>query len=88
MKHTQHAKDRMRQRAIPADMVHDIIEHGEWNGRGDRVCVSRKTLEDRIKETRRTLKHLETLQRRGGGTVVLEGEDVITVYANTKRLQS
>lgn len=53
---------------------------GDWNGRGDRLSVGRNGIDDELRQLRRRIKELERLRRRGGATVVVVGENLITTY--------
>lgn len=85
---TKHAEDRMRQRGLSEDVVGTILELGEWNGRGNRLELPQKVLGSLLQQKRSELKLLERLARRGGASVVMAGETLITVYSNTKRMRS
>lgn len=85
---TKHAEDRMRQRGFSKDVVGTILELGEWNGRGNRLELRQKVLGSLLQQKRNELKLLERLARRGGASVVMEGETLITVYPNTRRVRS
>lgn len=85
---TKHMEDRMRQRGISDQMVGAILELGEWNNRGDRLELPEKAIGPLLQEKRSELKMLERLARRGGASLVLDGDTLITVYPNTKRLRS
>lgn len=86
--HTKHMEDRMRQRGISDEMVGAILEVGEWNARGDRLELPKKAIGSLLQQKRDELKMLERLARRGGASVVVDGDTLITVYPNTKRVQS
>lgn len=85
---TKHMEDRMRQRGISDEMVGAILEMGEWNSRGDRLVLSGRAIEPLLQEKRDELKMLERLARRGGASLVLDGDTLITVYPNTKSVRS
>lgn len=85
---TKHMEDRMRQRGISKEMVGAILELGEWNARGDRLELPKKAIGPLLQQKRDELKMLERLARRGGASVVVDGDTLITVYPNTKRMQS
>jgi len=85
---TKHMEDRMRQRCISDEMVGAILELGEWNARGDRLELPGKAIVPLLQQKRDELKLLERLARRGGASLVLDGDTLITVYSNTKRMQS
>ncbi len=85
---TKHMEDRMRQRGISEEMVGAILELGEWNARGDRLELPKKAIGPLLQQKRDELKLLERLARRGGASVVVDGDTLITVYPNTKRMQS
>jgi|UniRef100_UPI004047ED2B hypothetical protein len=86
--HTRHMEDRMRQRGISDEMVGAILEVGEWNARGDRLELPKKAIGPLLQQKRDELKMLERLARRGGASVVVDGDTLITVYPKTKRVRS
>lgn len=86
--HTRHMNDRMRQRGISSEMVGAIFKLGEWNARGDRLELPGKAIEPLIQQKRDELKVLERLARRGGASLVVDGDTLITVYPNTKRMRA
>ena len=86
--HTRNMEDRMRQRGISEEMVGTILEAGEWNARGDRLELPKRAIEPLLRQKRDELKMLERLARRGGASVVVDGDTLITVYPNTKRVRS
>ncbi len=86
--HTRHMEDRMRQRGISEEMVGTILEVGEWNARGDRLELPKRAIEPLLRQKRDELKMLERLARRGGASVVVDDDTLITVYPNTKRVRS
>lgn len=86
--HTAHLQDRMRQRGISEAMIRAIITFGDWNSRGDRLVLPKRAITPLLQQKREELKMLERLARRGGASLVIEGETLITVYSNTKRTYS
>ena len=88
MNKTQHMVERMHSRNISQRVVDFVLSEGEWNGRGDRLMVGRRDLDGLIPQVRNLLKELERLRRRGGATVVLEGNTGITTYCNDRKLHS
>lgn len=88
MHYTKHINDRMRQRNIKSKEVDLILSIGELNNRGDRTRLSKKAIYAELEQGRAKINMLENLLRRGGGTVVTDGNTLITVYANTKRVLS
>lgn len=85
---TKHMEDRMRQRGISDEMVGAILQLGEWNDRGDRLELPGKSIAPLLQQKRNELKVLERLARRGGASLVVDGDVLITVYPNSKRMQS
>ena len=83
--HTAHLQDRMRQRGISEAMIGAIFALGDWNARGDRLVLPERAITPLLQQKREELKMLERLARRGGASLVIDGETLITVYSNTKR---
>jgi hypothetical protein len=88
MHYTKHMNDRMRQRNIDNKMIDIILSIGELNKRGDQTQLSKKAIYAELQKERTRISILENLLRRGGGTVVTDGNTLITAYANTKRVLS
>ncbi|VVM75199.1 hypothetical protein [Pseudomonas fluorescens] len=86
--HTAHLQNRMRQRGISEAMIGAILTLGDWNARGDRLVLPERAIAPLLQQKREELKMLERLARRGGASLVIEGETLITVYSNTKRTHS
>lgn len=80
--------DRMRQRNIDSKVVDIVLSIGELNKRGDKMQLSKKEICVEIKKEREKINILENLLKRGGATVVTDGNTLITVYTNTKRALS
>ncbi|MDA7827943.1 hypothetical protein N9A67_06935 [Rhodobacteraceae bacterium] len=78
---------RMKQRGISEDIIGTIMELGEWNERGDRIVLSEKNIKKLVLETEKNLRVYHKLARRGGASIVLDGEAEITAFWNTKRMQ-
>lgn len=85
---TMHMEDRMRQRGISEEMVGAILTLGEWNERGDRIVLSERAVAALLQQIRDKVKMLEKLARRGGASLVVVNEKLITVHTNTKRVRS
>lgn len=85
---TAHMEDRMRQRGLSEEMVGAIFAFGEWNRRGDRIVLSERAIAPLLQQIRDEVKMLETLARRGGASLVVVNETLITVHTNTKRIRS
>ncbi|WP_146241902.1 hypothetical protein [Pseudomonas jessenii] len=85
---TAHLQNRMRQRGISEAMIGAILTLGDWNARGDRLVLPERAIAPLLQQKREELKMLEQLARRGGASLVIEGETLITVYSNTKRTHS
>ena len=56
---TEHARMRLRQRRIDERHLELVLEHGEWNARGDRLTLGRQSLERLIEHQSRTLRRIE-----------------------------
>ncbi|MNU05490.1 hypothetical protein D3C72_2503130 [compost metagenome] len=69
-------------------MVGAIFTLGEWNERGDRIVLSERAVAALLQQIRDEVKMLEKLARRGGASLVVVNEKLITVHTNTKRVRS
>lgn len=59
MQHTEHARIRMEQRQIDQRQLDLVLEHGEWNARGDRLTLGERSLRSIIADRRRSLRTIE-----------------------------
>ena len=76
---------RSNQRGIVRDMITLALDHGEPEG--DKTVLTAKTCRQLIEDLKRTQKKLEHVAKKGGITVVSEGDKVITAYrANSFRV--
>ena len=75
MKLTNHSIQRMKQRAISQDMVLLANLFGESTKNGEKTVLKRKNIQ-------RLIKILESLERRGGITLVDDNDTLITTYFN------
>jgi hypothetical protein len=95
MHRTAHMTARMTQRGFTAPMVNLILDMGVPSDRGDRWVIDRRNsqeLDRLITEKRRERKQLdkevrdlERLRHKHRATVVADGEDLITVFQDTKQ---
>ena len=78
MQLTSHSETRMNQRGITGDMVDLALDHGEPDG--DKTILSAKTCRQLIGELKRTQKKLEHAMKKGGITIVSDGDTLVTTY--------
>lgn len=78
MQITAHADARMNQRGINKKHLGLVLEHGEPDG--DKVVLSAKAARQRAEVLRQELKALEAVAKKGGVTVVIDGDHLITTY--------
>lgn len=78
MRHTTHSDKRMNQRGIAGNMVALALDFGEIDG--DKTVLSPKVCREMIEELKRKQKQFEHALKKGGITVVSDGEAVITTY--------
>lgn len=78
MRHTKHSDKRMNQRGIAGDMVALALDFGEIEG--DKTILSPKACRTIIEELKRQQKQFEHALKKGGITVVSDGDAVITTY--------
>lgn len=84
MNATQHMTARMQQRSLSKRAISITLEIGEWNSRGDQISASVDDLDTYIDHQRALLQEAERLRRRGGATVVVDGETMITAYDRSR----
>jgi len=82
MQRTKHMTERMQQRGISQTIVDIVLAEGDWAQDGERFHVTRKHIDEVDRVLRRYLKELDRLRRRGGASVVIDGEVEITTYFN------
>lgn len=78
MQRTAHSDIRMNQRGITATMLDLVMDYGEPEG--DKTILSAKTCRLAIDELKQIQKKLEHALKKGGLTVVMGGNTVITTY--------
>lgn len=78
MQRTAHSDIRMNQRGITATMLDLVMDYGEPEG--DKTILSAKTCRLAIEELKQVQKKLEHALKKGGLTVVVGGNMVITTY--------
>jgi hypothetical protein len=78
MQRTAHSDVRMNQRGITATMLDLVMEYDEPEG--DKTILSAKTCRLAISELKQIQKKLEHALKKGGLTVVMGGNTVITTY--------
>ncbi len=78
MHKTEHFKERAGQRGVTMEMVNLALEYGEIDG--DRYVLSDSVIHEAIADLKAMQKRLEHAKRKGGVTVVVNGETLITTY--------
>ena len=78
MQITTHADVRMNQRGITRNQLDLVLEHGEPEG--DKLVLSAKSARERMAALKQEMKRLEAVANKGGISVVMDGEAVITTY--------
>lgn len=78
MQHTAHSNIRMNQRGITAKMLDLVMDYGEPEG--DKTILSAKTCRLAIDELKQVQKKREHALKKGGLTVIMGGNTVITTY--------
>jgi hypothetical protein len=56
MQITEHALNRQSERQISEWQLGLVLEHGEWNARGDRLTLGKRSLKNIIADRRRSLR--------------------------------
>ena len=79
---TKHIQKRMNQRCINEAMLHIVQNFGDHSPNGERIILNNKNLLDLEKWARHFLRQVELMKQRGGLTLALDDESLITVFAN------
>lgn len=79
MKTTKHFSQRMSQRGINKRLVDLALEHGEISGK--KVIFDKQMIQNKLKEIDRIRRDLMKAMDKGGITVVLDGDTLVTTYA-------
>ncbi|SDP23045.1 hypothetical protein [Desulforhopalus singaporensis] len=80
MKMTKHATERSQQRSLPLEALEVVMRHGRVSyasGGVEKLFFGNKECADAITELKKVIK---TLERAKGGTIILNNENIITVY--------
>lgn len=80
---TRHFDARMNQRGIPQNLITMVLQEGQ--DCGDRVVLRKKDCLRMIEDLKQQQKTLEHIAKKGGLTVVANGETLITTYCGAKR---
>lgn len=75
---TKHFQSRMSQRGLPKKIIDLVLEFGKDNG--DKLILNRKETQKLIDEVDDFKKNLLKVMDKGGVTVVLDNESLITAY--------
>lgn len=75
---TKHCQARMTQRGLPKRLLDLVLELGK--GSGDKLVLSKKATQKIINEIDAMRKELLRIIDKGGVTVVIDNEAIITAY--------
>lgn len=75
---TKHCQSRMAQRGLPKRLLELVLEFGKENG--DKLILNKKTTQKVIEELDSIRKELLRVMDKGGVTVVVENDMLITAY--------
>lgn len=75
---TSHCQARMSQRGLPKKLVDLVLEFGKYSG--DKLILNKKATHKVIKEIDSIRKELLRVMDKGGITVVLDNDTLITAY--------
>jgi Skp family chaperone for outer membrane proteins len=78
MKTTKHSLARMSQRGLPKKLIDLAFEFGKEQG--DKLILNRKTTQKLINEIDRMRQELLKVMDKGGVTVVVDSDTLITAY--------
>jgi hypothetical protein len=82
---TNHVLSRMSKRGLTKPMIDLAFEYGK--SRGDKLILNKKTIQNIIRELDKQRKDLLKIQDKGGVTVVMENDILVTAY-NTNSYNS
>jgi hypothetical protein len=75
---TKHCQTRMSQRGLPKKLLDLVLEFGKTNG--DKLILNKKNTQKVINEIDKMRKELLKIMDKGGVTVVVDNEILITAY--------
>ena len=75
---TKHCQARMSQRGLPKKLLDLVLEFGK--DKGDKLILNKKATQKVIDEIDAIRKELLRIMDKGGVTVVLDNESLITAY--------
>lgn len=75
---TKHFQSRMSQRGLPKKIIDLVLEFGK--DKGDKLILNRKETQKLIDEVDNFKRDLLKVMDKGGVTVVLDNESLITTY--------
>lgn len=75
---TKHCQARMSQRGLPKRLLELVLEFGKDNG--DKLILNKKATQQLINEIDTMRKELLRVMDKGGVTVVIDNESLITAY--------
>ena len=78
MKTTKHGLARMSQRGFPKKMIDLVYQLGRENG--DKIILDRKIIQNKLIELDGMRKELLKVLDKGGVTIVVENDTLITAY--------
>ena len=82
MQTTTHCQARMSQRGLPIRLINLVLEYG--NDNGDKLILNKKTTQKIIDEIDIKRKDLIKVMDKGGITIVVDNDLLVTAY-NTNR---
>lgn len=75
---TKHFQSRMSQRGLPKKIIDLVLEFGK--DKGDKLILNRKETQKLIDEVDNFKRDLLKVMDKGGVTVVLDNESLVTTY--------
>jgi hypothetical protein len=83
---TKHCQARMSQRGLPKRLIDIVMEYE--NSNGDKLILNKKTTQKMIDEIDNIRKDLLKVMDKGGVTVVIDNELLITTYNLNKNYRN
>ncbi len=78
MKTTKHGLARMSQRGLPKRMIDLVYKLGKE--KGDKIILDKKMIKNKLAELDAIRKELLKVMDKGGVTIVIENDTLITAY--------
>lgn len=82
---THHMASRMQQRAISSYAVGLALELGEYDNNDGHIVLGVDVIDEEIRRLGWEMEEAKRLRRRGGVTVIADGDTLITTYDRSRK---